>query len=181
MRSGIVLVLYVCSLSMTALAQVNPAAPPPVPAAAPGGLPGGVLPGQSPPPLAMPGLAAGYKSEILQGFYEEYVFKLDDRRDPFSPYSPKVNFSPVPITHPLQRFDLASLRVIGIIWNNTSPKALILDPQNNSYVVVENDRIGNTNGYVAKIREGEIVIVEEHMDVTGNKAYLTKLMPFQKQ
>ncbi len=124
--------------------------------------------------------ALGYKSDILDGFYEEVVYLSEDRRDPFSPYQPHINLGPVSITHPLQRFALEQLKIIGIIWNTSHPKALILDPAGTSYVVLENDRIGNSNGYVAKIREGEIVVVEEHMDTGGNKAYLTKLLLFKK-
>ena len=49
---------------------------------------------------------------------------------------------------------------MGIIWDTEEPRALIMDPNNQSHVVRKNDRIGLYKGYLAEIREGEIIIAE---------------------
>ena len=38
--------------------------------------------------------------------------------------------------------------------------ALIMDPNNKSHIVKKNDRIGLHKGYLAEIREGEVIIAE---------------------
>ena len=61
---------------------------------------------------------------------------------------------------PLERFDVDQYQLMGIIWDTDEPRALIMDPNNQSHVVKKNDRIGLYKGYLAEIREGEIIIAE---------------------
>ncbi len=124
--------------------------------------------------------ALGYKGEILDGFYEDFIYDPTDKRDPFSPYTSKSLLGSA-ITSPLQKFALDELKLIAIVWNVKSPKAMVLDPTGSSYIVLENDKIGKSDGYIAKIREGEVVIIETHLDLEGNKAYLTKSMFLKKK
>jgi type IV pilus assembly protein PilP len=37
---------------------------------------------------------------------------------------------------------------------------MFLDPTNTVHIIGKNERIGRNNGYIAMIREGEVVIVE---------------------
>ena len=82
---------------------------------------------------------------------------------------------------PLQRFDLEQLKLVGIIWDVTAPKAMILDPAGKGYVVKVNERIGRNNGYIARIREGEIIVVESTTGLDGKLVYVTKLMKLQTE
>ncbi|OQW47188.1 MAG: hypothetical protein A4S09_15435 [Proteobacteria bacterium SG_bin7] len=114
----------------------------------------------------------------------ESVYEYDSRgkRDPFQPYFGATELTPGaeigPITF-LQRFDLAELKLIGIIWDVTRPKAMILTPAGGVYVVEVNTKIGRNNAYIGAIREGEIVVVEP-FDDDGKKSYNTKVIAIGK-
>ena len=114
---------------------------------------------QQPPPIdaqmAGPGLFAG--------FMDPFDYDPRGRRDPFAqpvadvPMAPGPNHGPL---LPLQAFEVNQLRVVGILWNVRSPKAMIKDPSGKLHVVGPNTKVGPKNGYIAVIREGELVVVE---------------------
>ncbi len=85
------------------------------------------------------------------------------RRDPFIQPIPDKPVDQGPIHGPLlplQKYDLQQLRLVGIIWEVRKPQAMIKDPTGSTHLVGTNTRIGPRNGYIAVIREGEIVVVE---------------------
>ena len=100
---------------------------------------------------------------FLQGLMDAFDYKPRQRRDPFFP---PVLDQPVPMgaRHGplvgLQKFDLSALKLIGIVWDVKRPRAMISDPLGKVHVVGPNAKIGLRNGYIAVIREGEIVVVE---------------------
>jgi type IV pilus assembly protein PilP len=101
----------------------------------------------------------------VQSFLEPFIYDPKGRRDPFRPYTEVLVTegepgSPAGPVLPLQRFDLDQLRLIGIIWDVAEPKAMFLDPNSRIYTVGRDERIGPNNGYIAAIREGEVVVVE---------------------
>lgn len=99
----------------------------------------------------------------VQSYLEPFIYDPKGRRDPFGPY-----VDPQEVTDgnfqgpllPLQRFDIEELKLIGIMWNISEPKAMFVDPNAQIHVVGKDERIGRNNGYIAVIREGEVVIVE---------------------
>jgi type IV pilus assembly protein PilP len=96
----------------------------------------------------------------VQGFLEPFIYDAKNRRDPFQPYT---DFRPTenqPTLSPLQRFDLEDLKLVGIMWDVHSPKAMFLDPEKQVHVASRDESIGRKNGYIAVIREGEVVVVE---------------------
>lgn len=101
---------------------------------------------------------------FFSGLFDAFDYEPRGRRDPFSqtivgrPLE-QVGDAYGPLL-PLQRFNLEELRLTGIIWNVARPKAILKDPSGNIHVVTLNSKIGSRNGYVAAIREGEIVVVE---------------------
>lgn len=127
------------------------------------------------PSLNEPG--GGLSSE-LESFLEPYIYDPKGRRDPFRPY---VETKPLeegelagPLL-PLQQFDLDQLTLVGIIWNVNDPKAMFVDPRKQVHVVRRDERIGRRNGYVAVIREGEVVVVEA-LNVNGDLMYSTRVL-----
>jgi type IV pilus assembly protein PilP len=113
----------------------------------------------------------------LEGLIEDYTYSPEGKRDPFMPVqttsSAETMIGP---TFPLQRFDLDQLKLVGIIWDVKAPKAMLLDPNGKGHVIKVNERVGRNNGYVARIREGEIVVVESYMAQDGSTSYQTKIM-----
>lgn len=100
---------------------------------------------------------------FLQGMMDAFEYDPRGRRDPF--VQPVLD-RPVPMgaRHgpflALQRFDINTLKLVGIIWDVKRPRAMITDPGGKMHIVGPNAKIGPRNGYIAVIREGEIVVVE---------------------
>jgi type IV pilus assembly protein PilP len=100
---------------------------------------------------------------FLRGLMDPFDYEPRGRKDPFAqpvldrPVAQGSTHGPL---LPLQRFELAKLKLIGIIWDVKRPRAMINDPENKVHIVGPNTKIGLRNGYIAVIREGEIVIVE---------------------
>ena len=137
-------------------------APPVLPSAGdlapPAGMTGGGMPGTLPGENAKAG-ATG----VFAGFLDPFDYDSRGRRDPFAqpvadvPVTPGAVHGPL---LPLQKFDVSQLRVVGILFNVKSPKAMIKDPDGKMHIVGPYTKVGPRNGYIASIREGEIVVVE---------------------
>ncbi len=100
---------------------------------------------------------------FLQGMMDAFEYAPRERRDPF--VQPVLD-RPVPMGAKhgpflaLQRFDIGTLKLVGIIWDVKRPRAMITDPSGKIHIVGPHAKIGPRNGYIAVIREGEIVVVE---------------------
>lgn len=100
---------------------------------------------------------------------EEYSYDPTGKRDPFKafrtvrPVHTEASKS-LEILEPLQRWDLERLQVVGILWDVRTPRAMIRDPDGAVYTVTKNSKIGRSEGFVAAIREGEVVVLETRYD-----------------
>lgn len=100
---------------------------------------------------------------FLQGLMDAFDYDPRGRKDPFAqpvldrPVAQGPAHGPL---LPLQRFDISSLKLVGVIWDVKRPRAMISDPDRKVHIVGTNTKIGIRNGYIAVIREGEIVVVE---------------------
>lgn len=96
-------------------------------------------------------------------FLEPYIYDMrEGRRNPFKPpqtseFSADMNFG---VLAPLERYDINELKLVGIMWDVKSPKAMFIDPGGAVHTLYKDDRIGKKRGYIATIREGEVVVVE---------------------
>jgi type IV pilus assembly protein PilP len=117
---------------------------------------------------------------------DQYVYEPGDRRDPFKPYrsfrpgggtSGPVNRAD--LTDPLQRWDINRFTILAIIWEVRNPKAMIKDPDGITYMIGKNTKIGRNAGYVAAIREGEVVVVET-VDTEGVVTKEVKILELKK-
>ena len=153
-------------------APTNPAASPPN-AESPG------TPGVPPA-----GAVKNSKSELsdLEGFLEPFIYDVVNRRDPFMAYAeyvPVDNAAPTRPMSPAQRFDLDQLRLVGIMWDIRDPKAMFMDPEAEVIVLGRDEGIGNRNGYIASIREGEVVVVEA-IRKRGDIIYKTRVLRIER-
>jgi type IV pilus assembly protein PilP len=119
--------------------------------------------------------------DLLIGIIEDYNYTASGKRDPFTPFERASSTAPMGPIWPLQKYDLEQLKLVGVIWEVKVPKAMILDPSGHGYVVTINERVGRNNGYIARIREGEIVVVENILGVDGKSSYVTKIMKLHPQ
>ncbi len=122
---------------------------------------------------------------LISDIIEVYRYNPEGKRDPFTPFvaPTEYNYSDVmqgPVM-PLQTYSLDQLSLVGVIWGGKRPMAMISDTDGKVYYVRQNDKIGNNSGYVARIREGEIVIIEQIFDEEGNANYISRVMKIQKK
>ncbi len=100
----------------------------------------------------------------MQSLKDYFDYDPRGRKDPFTPPEIDREAEKLPSHGPLlalQKVDLASLRLIGIMWDVKRPRAMIQETSSKKiHVVGPNAKIGTRNGYIAVIREGEIVVVE---------------------
>lgn len=117
-------------------------------------------------------------------FLEPYIYDTrEGRRNPFRPFSlvdPTAYSSVVigPAT-PLERYELDELKLTGILWDVKNPRAMFVDPQKEVHIVSKDDRIGRRRGYVAVIREGEVVVVET-TTFSGEPVYSTRVLKIER-
>lgn len=116
-------------------------------------------------------------------FLEPYIFDArEGRRNPFRPFvirgedGSSVAIGPAT---PLERYEVDELTLLAVMWDVKTPKAMIMDPQKNIHIITKDDRIGRKKGYVATIREGEIVIVET-TEFNGEPVFSTRVVELQK-
>lgn len=100
----------------------------------------------------------------------EYVYNPTGTRDPFkNPFGTLIELpadNSIPLT-PLQKVGLDQLRVIGVIVGKGEPKAMVISPDNKSFVLKKGTKIGRNNGAVSEITTDAIIIEEQYMDFSG--------------
>lgn len=117
-------------------------------------------------------------SAELESFLEPFIYDPKGRRDPFRPFVEATALDENELSGPLlplQQYEIDQLKLVGIIWNVTDPKAMFVDPKNQVHIVRRDERVGKKNGYVAVIREGEVVVVEA-VNVNGDLMYSTRVL-----
>lgn len=108
-----------------------------------------------------------------------YAYDPTGKRDPFKPFRAAVGDIKKVVLEPLQKWDLDRLKVVGILWDVRNPRAMVKDPEGAVYIVTKNSKIGRNEGYVAAVREGEVVVIETKYTETG-AIKETYVMEFRK-
>lgn len=117
----------------------------------------------------------------LEGFLEPFIYDIANRRDPFLAFAEFIpqEEGPVRALTPAQRFALEELRLVGVMWEVKDPKAMFMDPDDEVLVLGRDESIGNRNGYIAAIREGEVVVVEA-IRKRGDIIYRTRVLRIER-
>jgi type IV pilus assembly protein PilP len=177
--------------------QAQPQQVSPMPVPGPGQMP---TPPQAPPPapVAAPdaglsnasGMGSDDSSMVIQPSPEGYTYDPAGRRDPFKPYGQSQQSQvvipqkedreepekpPMP-TDPLQMYDVSQFRLVGIIWQVRNPKAVVRDPVGKMHLIYRETKIGRNSGFVASIREGEVLVVEPTVAENGMPSAITRSM-----
>lgn len=69
---------------------------------------------------------------------------------------------------PLEQFDLAQLTVVAIVWGTDRARAMIEDPSGRGYVIQEGTAIGKNDGYVTRISDNSVTVLETYVDYLGD-------------
>ncbi|MBI3302287.1 MAG: pilus assembly protein PilP [Deltaproteobacteria bacterium] len=110
-----------------------------------------------------------------QGETVEDTYRYDPagKRDPFlSPFTaatPELGTAEEQPKTPLQRFDLGQLKLVGVIWEASEPKALIEDSGGLGYIVTRGTLIGSKGGVIKTIEPKRVVVEEYQTDFYGKR------------
>lgn len=117
----------------------------------------------------------------LEGFLEPFIYDVPNRRDPFLAFAEFIpqEEGPLRALTPAQRYALEELRLVGVMWEVKDPKAMFMDPDEEVLVLGRDESIGNRNGYIAAIREGEVVVVEA-IRKRGDIIYRTRVLRIER-
>ena len=108
---------------------------------------------------------------VCLGLGTAHAYEAAGKRDPFRPLSMLRAPQPrkvEPLT-PLQRYELAQLKLVGIIQNIEPPRAMVEDSAGLGFILTPGTPIGRNGGVVAEIRDREVVVEEWHTDVIGER------------
>lgn len=111
----------------------------------------------------------------------ESAYSAAGKRDPFKPFikiietkeaKPQLSKS----LPPIKRYSLEQFRLVGIVSVGQQSKAMIVDPEKNTYVLGIGDEIGNKQGKIVEVRDNGILVEEKRYseDVFGQKKVETK-------
>ncbi len=122
-------------------------------------------------------------NEISEGSLEfkPFIYSEKGRKNPFlkpggldAVGSETPEEEAVVKTTGLEGYDISSFQLTAVMWDIKYPKALVKASEKETYVIEEGTKIGRRNGYVAKIREGEVIIVEPSLKADNEAATLYK-------
>lgn len=112
--------------------------------------------------------------DMLSTKQDEGYYQPEVKRDPFRPFLKIINKEEetgVSNQPPIKRYQLQEFRIAGIIWIEGSPKAMVIDPEGNTYYLSTGDQIGNRDGIILEIGNNGILVQEKRYseDVFGKK------------
>jgi type IV pilus assembly protein PilP len=114
--------------------------------------------------------AAPVQTAITTEKSPDYIYNAAGKRDPFKTFieagTGKKAHSVAPAT-PLQSYDLAALRLVGIMLLPGKKVAIIEDPTGKGYHVKVGTSIGMNDGVVVEILKDEVVVEEKYLDETA--------------
>jgi Tfp pilus assembly protein PilP len=98
---------------------------------------------------------------------QEIPYDPSGKRDPFKPFikltekEKETKPSVSELLPPIQRYSLEEFKLVGVLWMQKQPKAMIVDPEKNTYVLSVGDEIGNMRGRIVEIRNNGILVQEK--------------------
>lgn len=130
---------------------------------------------------AAPGDAAAWANEDAQAgaapALEAAAAPIDPtdpangRRDPFRPFTLDLrgDVQEVEILSPLQRFEIAQLKLTGLVLDMSPPRAMLQDNSGMGFIITPGTPIGRRHGVVKSIEPGRVVVEEMVLDYYGRQ------------
>ena len=103
---------------------------------------------------------------------EPYTYDRHHLRDPFKALigtstPTEVSTQEAVSCPPLQEFELASLKLVAIVWGDMGRKAMLKAPNGRGYTVTEDMLVGRNCGRIRRIEVNVVVIEETRRDPEG--------------
>jgi type IV pilus assembly protein PilP len=89
------------------------------------------------------------------------------RRDPFRPPQARAIAAAGGDRSPLQRYEIGQLKLVAVIYDTESPRAVVEDEAGLGYIVRVGTEIGVNGGTVRAIDRGRILVEEQSVDFFG--------------
>jgi type IV pilus assembly protein PilP len=106
-----------------------------------------------------------------QALEEQYAYDPTGKRDPFrSTFWERRSVEREDVRGPLEQYEIVQLAVVAVIWETNRPRALVMDPTGESYVVREGSRIGKNDGLVIHIGDNLVLVKETYVDFAGEQS-----------
>ncbi len=102
-----------------------------------------------------------------------YRYDSNGKRDPFRSFEWERRGAEAlddELRGPLEKFDLAQLDLVAVVWESNRAKALVEDPSGESYIVGFGTRMGKNEGTVTEIQDSAVVVRETYVDNVGQKS-----------
>lgn len=118
-----------------------------------------------PVPAATPESTA----EIVGVVTPAYIYNPSGRRDPFEALTnvKQPVAQQVAALTPLEKVELAQLRLIGIITGKGEPRAMVVAPDGKSYILRKGIKVGRNEGTVVGITPEAVSVEERYYDFSG--------------
>ena len=102
---------------------------------------------------------------------ELYTYDPSDKRDPFrSIFWERKSVAKSEVRGPLEQYEVSQLAVVAVVWETSRPRALVMDPAGESYVVREGSRVGKNDGLVIHIGDNLVLVKETYVDFAGEQS-----------
>jgi type IV pilus assembly protein PilP len=88
-------------------------------------------------------------------------------RDPFKP--PTIDAADGSPRTPLERYEIGQLRLVGVVWDASAPRAMVEDSAGLGYILTVNTPIGVSGGIVKSIEPRRVLIEEQIQNYYGEK------------
>ena len=122
-------------------------------------------PAAAPAPTDAPAAAAAADGPPAE---EIFVYNPIGKRDPFRTFLTKENEDENgPARTDLQKYDIDQYELVGIVWGNERPRALVQDPTGEGFVMEIGTYIGKNWGKVTQIQSDVVVVTEEYEAMDG--------------
>jgi type IV pilus assembly protein PilP len=141
------------------------------------------------PPQALEPHELQVQQEAPTGGDPAFQYNPEDRRDPFIALvkeKPDIKALPPDIDPnrprgPLERFDLSTLKLVGIVWGELGYRGMIRAPDNKGYFVARGMYMGVNGGQVVEVAPDRLVIEEKYKDTEGNIVGKTLDLPLRRE
>lgn len=137
--------------------------------------------------LSLPGVRHSEAQDtVLEATFR---YETQERRDPFESLvkeKPLVKeWHPVIDDNrprgPLERFDISTLKLVGILWGDLGRRALLRAPDDKGYFVNVGTYMGQNGGRVVSVDDDRLVIEEHYKDLEGNIVSKTLSLPLRRK
>jgi len=100
---------------------------------------------------------------------KQYTYDPSGKRDPFRSFIFTAATQERDSRGPLERFDLAQLTLVAIVWGTDRPRAVVADPSGRGYIVREGTYMGKNEGRIIDIADNALVVKETYVDYFGEQ------------